>query len=161
MQRFNGFLSLKGNILSIQSLLFFCMFLYKSTNKCPERFLWNTLLKWLEKWTKQIKLFNISTISYLINTTHILDISCCHKHQQQRYHHENTKKGMFTNHMYVDIVFPLTKAITIFERVTPNILILLTLIGYNATRYHIFNALPHALPLALPYIFTKLYMGTP
>ena len=53
------------------------------------------------------------------NTTHIIDMSCCHKHQQQRYHHENTKIGMFINYMYVDILFPLTKAITImFERVT-------------------------------------------
>ena len=53
------------------------------------------------------------------NTTHILDMSCCHKHQQQRYHHENTKIGMFINYMYVDILFPLIKAITfMFERVT-------------------------------------------
>ena len=53
------------------------------------------------------------------NTTHILDISCCRKHQQQRYHHENTKIGMFINYMYVDILFPLTQAITIMsERVT-------------------------------------------
>ena len=53
------------------------------------------------------------------NTTHILDMSCCHKHQQQRYHHENTKIGMFINYMYVDILFHLTQAITImFEHVT-------------------------------------------
>ena len=53
------------------------------------------------------------------NTAHILDMSCCHKHQQQRYHHENTKIGMFINYMYVDILFHLTQATTImFERVT-------------------------------------------
>ena len=46
-------------------------------------------------------------------------MSCCHKHQQQRYHHENTKIGMFINYMYVDILFPIIKAITIMsERVT-------------------------------------------
>ena len=59
------------------------------------------------------------------NKTDILDMCYCHKHQQQRYHHENTKIGMFINYMYVDILFPLTKAITImFERVTPHSLTL-------------------------------------
>ena len=52
------------------------------------------------------------------NTPHILDMSCCHKHQQQRYHHENTKTCMFIQYMYVDILFSLTKAIAIiFEHV--------------------------------------------
>ena len=53
------------------------------------------------------------------NRTHTLDMSCCHKHHQQRHHHENTNIGMFINYMYVDILFPLTKDISImFERVT-------------------------------------------
>ena len=53
------------------------------------------------------------------NATHILDMSCCNKHQQQRYHNENTKKCMIINYMHADMFFPLTKAIPImFERVT-------------------------------------------
>ena len=55
------------------------------------------------------------------NPTHILGLSSCHKHQQQRYHNENTKICMFIHYMYVDILFPLTKAIPIkFESVTTN-----------------------------------------
>ena len=57
--------------------------------------------------------------------------------------------------MYVDILFPLTKAIRIiFERVTPSFQTLQTWIGYNATCYHNFNALPHVLPHVLAYIFS-------
>ena len=52
--------------------------------------------------------------------------------------------------MYVATLFPLTKAIPImFERVTTHYQTLQTWIGHGATRYHNFNALPHA----LPYIF--------
>ena len=84
------------------------------------------------------------------NTTHILDMSCCHQHQQQRYHNENTKMCMFIHYIYVDILFSLRKAISImFERVTTHYQTLQTWIGHGATRYHNFNALPHA----LPYIF--------
>ena len=58
--------------------------------------------------------------------------------------------------MYVDILFPLTKVIPImYERVTTHYQTLQTRIGYNATRYHNFNALPHALPHALPYMFAQ------
>ena len=35
------------------------------------------------------------------NTTHILDMPCCHRHQQQRYHNENTKICMFMHYIYV------------------------------------------------------------
>ena len=53
------------------------------------------------------------------NTTHIRDMSRCHKHEQQSYHNENAIICMFIHYMYVDTVFPLTKAIPImFERVT-------------------------------------------
>ena len=49
-------------------------------------------------------------------------------------------------YIYVDILFGLTKAIEImFERVTTYYQTLKTWIGHNATRYHTFNALPHAL----------------
>ena len=49
--------------------------------------------------------------------------------------------------MYVDTHFPLTKAIPVmFERINTYYHTLKTWIGYNATRYHKFNALPHALP---------------
>ena len=39
------------------------------------------------------------------NTTRILDMSCSHKHQQQRCYNENTKICMFIYYMYVDILF--------------------------------------------------------
>ena len=32
------------------------------------------------------------------NITQILDMSCCHNHQQQRYHNENTKTCMFIHY---------------------------------------------------------------
>ena len=82
-------------------------------------------------------------------------MSSCHKHQQQRYHNENTKTCMFINYMYVDVFFPLTKAIPImFEHVTTHYQTLQTWIGHDATRYHNFNVLLHA----LPYIFSKFSM---
>ena len=53
--------------------------------------------------------------------------------------------------MYLDILFPLTKAIQIiFELVTTYYQTPKTWISHNATRYHKFNALP----LELPYIFS-------
>ena len=53
------------------------------------------------------------------NTTHILDMSYCHKYQQQRYHNETNKLCMFAHYIYVDIIFPLTKAFPVmFEIVT-------------------------------------------
>ena len=49
--------------------------------------------------------------------------------------------------MRVDLLFPLTEAIPImFERVTTHYQPLKTWTGHNATCYHKFNALPHALP---------------
>ena len=79
-------------------------------------------------------------------------------HQQQRYHNENTKMCIFMHDMYIDILFPLTKAIPIkFECVTTYYQTLKTWIGHNATRYHTFNALPHA----LPYIFCQFNMDRP
>ena len=96
------------------------------------------------------------------NTTHILDMSSCHKHQQQRYHNENSKTCMFIHYMYVDIFFPLKTAIPIMlENVTTHYQMLQTRIGHNATRYHNFNALPHTLPHALPYIFSQFNMNRP
>ena len=64
--------------------------------------------------------------------------------------------------MYVDVIFPLTKAIPImFEHVTTHYQTLQTWTGHDATRYHNFNALPHALPHALPYIFSQFNMDRP
>ena len=58
-----------------------------------------------------------------INSTQILDMYCCHKHQQQRYHNENTKTCMLVHYMYVYIFFPLTKVIPImFEYVATHYL---------------------------------------
>ena len=89
-------------------------------------------------------------------------MSSCHKRQQQRYHNENTKTCMFIHYMYVDVFFPLTKAIPImFEHVTSHYQTLQTWIGHDATRYHNFNALPHVLPHALPYIFSQFNMDRP
>ena len=60
--------------------------------------------------------------------------------------------------MYIDILFPLTKAIPIlFERVTTYYQTLWTWIGHNATRYHDFNALPYA----LPYILSQFNIDSP
>ena len=114
------------------------------------------------------------------NTTHILDMPCCHKHQQQRHHRENTKICVFIDYMYVEILFPLTKIIaTMFERVTTHgqtimqrvtitsmryhthyhmryhaFFLSLTWGGHNATCYHNFNLLSHT----IPNIFTQLSM---
>ena len=86
------------------------------------------------------------------NPTHILHMSCCHKHEHQRYHNENTKICILIHYMYVDILLSLTKTISImFERVTTYCQTLKTQIGHNTTRYHKFNALPHVLPQGLPY----------
>ena len=55
--------------------------------------------------------------------------------------------------------FPLIKPITIlFESITTHCQTLHTWIGHNGTRYHKFNALPHALPHTLPYIFSQFSM---
>ena len=43
-----------------------------------------------------------------------------------------------------------------FKRVTTHYQTLQTSIGLNVTRYHNFNALPHALTHALPYIFFEI-----
>ena len=63
--------------------------------------------------------------------------------------------------MYVDILFPLTKAIPImFECVTyyqTYYQTLKTWIGHSARCYHKFNALPRA----LPYIFSQFNMDRP
>ena len=93
-----------------------------------------------------------------IKTTHVLDMSCFHKQQQQSCHHEQTKTCMFIYYMCVDILFPLTKAIPVmFEHVTMPYQTLETWIDHNATRYHNFNALPHA----LLYIFSQFNMERP
>ena len=58
-------------------------------------------------------------------------------------------------YIHIDILFHLTKVIPImFERVTTYYQTLKTWIGHNATRYHTFNALPHALSHVLLYIFS-------
>ena len=67
-------------------------------------------------------------------------MSCCHKHQQQMYHNENTKICMFTHNMYVDILFAPTKAIPImFERVTTHYQTPQTWVGHNTTHYRTFS----------------------
>ena len=49
--------------------------------------------------------------------THLLDMSCCNKHQQ-KYNKENSKTCMLIHYKIVDILFPITKAIPImFEQV--------------------------------------------
>ena len=86
------------------------------------------------------------------NTT--LDMPCCQKHQEQSYHNEKTKICMLIHHMYVNILFSLTKVISImFERVSTHCQTLQTWVGHNAARYHNLNTLSHALPHALPDFF--------
>ena len=87
-----------------------------------------------------------------IGTTHLPDMSCCHRYRQQRYHNGNTEIRIFIPYMYADIVFSLTKTIPIkFERVTTHYQTLQTWIGHNTTCHHNFNSLPHT----LPYIFSQ------
>ena len=82
-------------------------------------------------------------------------MSYCHKHHQHD-HNENTKICVFILYMYVNIFFPLTKAISImFERVTTHYQTLQTWIGHDVTRHHNFNALTHA----LPYICSQFNMA--
>ena len=65
---------------------------------------------------------------------------------------------MFINYMYVDILFPLTKAIPIiFESVTTHYQTLQTWIDHNAMHYHNFNMLPQT----LTYIFSQFNMDRP
>ena len=55
----------------------------------------------------------------------------------------------------VDILFALSKAILIiFEKHATHYQTLETWIGHNATRYPIWNVLPHA----LPYIFSGIFL---
>ena len=70
---------------------------------------------------------------------------------------------MYIHTLYaVDILFSLTKVIPIlFEHVTTHHQTLQTWIDHNATCYHNFNALPHALQYVLPYIFSQFNMGKP
>ena len=51
------------------------------------------------------------------NTTHILDMSYCHKYQQQSYRNETNKLCMFALYIYVDIIFPLTKAFPVMSEI--------------------------------------------
>ena len=100
-------------------------------------------------WSKS-EIIYLPKQAYLIiihrNTKHTLDMSSCHKHQQQRYHYETTKLCMFIDCICVDIRFPLTKAISVtFEGVTTHYQTLQTWIGHNATCYHNLNAPPDVL----------------
>ena len=62
---------------------------------------------------------------------------------------------MFAHYMYANILLPLTKAIPIiFGHVIKHYKTLQLWIGHNGTRYHNFNALPHA----LTYIFSQFSM---
>ena len=59
---------------------------------------------------------------------------------------------MFMHYMYVNIVFPLIKAIPIlFERAATHYKTLRTWIIHNAMHYHNFDALPQT----LAYIFSQ------
>ena len=63
---------------------------------------------------------------------------------------------MFIHYMYADILIALTKAIPVMlERAITHYQTLQTWRGHNATRYHNFNALPHA----LPYFFSQFSIG--
>ena len=55
------------------------------------------------------------------NPTYILDMSCCHKHQQQRYHNETIKICIFPHYMYVDIFSLQQKPFILCLNVLPHI----------------------------------------
>ena len=62
---------------------------------------------------------------------------------------------MFLHYMYVDILFPLTKAILImFKHIITHYKTLQTWIDHNATSYHNFNVLLHV----IAYLFTQFSM---
>ena len=114
----------------------------------------------LAYFSQKMKWYSLPKKVFLIifhrNTTHLQDMSCCHKHQQQRYHNDNTKICMFIHCMYVDILFPLTKAVPImFGRVTTHyqtlrkwivLCVTITSTCYH-TRYHTFLSFLHGLGL--------------
>ena len=75
-QRYNRFLSLKVNVLSIQSD-FLSMLYCSSANNFHQNFSWNILLKRLEKWTTQMKLFNIP-LAACKKILSIYEIPCIH-----------------------------------------------------------------------------------
>ena len=137
---------------------------YEYTCLCLHIYIWILPLKYLfyndfldSCWSIVVKKWNdirsqksLSIIHR--NTTHLLDIDCCHKHQQQRY---DTKICKFIHYMFVDRLFLLTKAIsTMFEPATTHYQTLQTWIRHNTTCYHNFNALPHT----LQYIFSQFSM---
>ena len=65
---------------------------------------------------------------------------------------------MFIHYMYVNVVFPLTKAIPVmFEHVTTRFQTLETWIGHNTTHYHDFKVLPYSLRC----IFSQFNMDRP
>ena len=69
---------------------------------------------------------------------------------------------MFVHYIYVDILFPLTKAIPImFERVNTHYQTLRTWIVHNATHYHHFNALRYSLSHELAFIFSQFHIDKP
>ena len=103
---------------------------------------WSTVVK--SEMTYLLK--KVCIIIIHTNITQILDMSCYHKHQQQRYHNENTKTCMFIHY---------NKSHSNY--VTTHYQTLQTRIGHDVTRYHNFNALPHA----LPYIFSHFNMDRP
>ena len=102
------------------------------------------------------------------NTRNILNMSCCHKYQQQnkiiktlkiwqinKINNKYTKIHLFIHYMYADILFPLTKVISImFKRVITHYQTLWTWLEHNAKCYHNVNVLPYALPHRLPYILS-------
>ena len=132
---------------------------YQNLNSSSKLLVLKRLLGFmLAYFSQKMKWYSLPKKVFLIifhrNTAHLQDMSCCHKHQQQRYHNENTKICMFIHCMYVDILFPLTKAVPImFGRVTTHYQTLRKWIDHSSMRYHNFNMLPHALPY-ISLIFT-------
>ena len=113
------------------------------------------------------------------DTTYILDMSCCYKHQQQKksylhtlyacwyigtcYHKNNVLwQGVTLWSIHVCRVWKVAISLSNpnfsqIEHVTKQHQTLKTWIGYNATRYLNFHPLRHV----LPYIFSQFNLNRP
>ena len=118
---------------------------YLFNNGCLDS-CWSIVVK---KWN-DISSQKVCLIIIHINTTHILDISCCYKDQQGII--MKIVKYLLSYYCMPIYFFLWQKTFQLCLNVLPHITKLCkTWIGHDATRYYNFNALPHA----LLYIFSQ------
>ena len=86
--------------MNVSSYILKFKFFFKNT--------FSTMTTWVHVGLLQLKseMIHLPKQVYLINihrnTTHFLDMLCCHKHQQQSYNNENLKTCIFIRFMYAD-----------------------------------------------------------